>query len=152
MKISLETTIDKPRHRVVELLLNPKTLGMIEPNILSSDSVNGKDLGETGAEYLRIYSMPNGGKYQVLQTMVEVDKPNLIVTSYESEHYSALARSRFEPSGPGQTSWKLDVDMRFRALIPRLLPFLVKGSVQSQNIKNMATFKAFAESPQSQTL
>jgi uncharacterized protein YndB with AHSA1/START domain len=142
LKFRVETTIDLPRERVIELFDNPKHLPEWMPGLESCQQVKGKP-GRPGAQSKLIFDM-NGRKVEMVETIVSRHAPDLISGTYEASNVWNRVSNRFYDVGPSRTRWVAENELQFQGPM-RIVSLFMRGGFAKQSKKTMDSFKQFAE-------
>jgi uncharacterized protein YndB with AHSA1/START domain len=139
----LETEIDLPRDRVIELFDNPDNLKNWQPGLESFEHIEGEP-GQPGAKSRLHYKM---GKRELdlIETVVRRNLPDEFTGTYETKGVWNEVANRFEETSDGRTRWILENEFRFSTLMMKVMGKVMPGAFKKQTLQNMQQFKDFAE-------
>lgn len=142
MKITSEITIARPRARVIELITDPRNTPEWQPGIKRIELLSGIQ-DEVGARSRVIFEF-SGMQIEVVETVVQRQVPDLIVSSFEARGVKNTVVNRFYDMGAGQTRWVMDNTLQFGGAMA-LVGVFVRGVIAKQTTQSMERFKLFAE-------
>lgn len=145
MRFQLETEIDLPRERVVELFLDPQNLKRWQPELVSFEQISGGDPREVGAKNRQIHRMGRRDT-ELIETVTVHNSPDEFSATYEADGIWNLVENRFFDVGPRKTKWVLDFEFECTGIVIKLMTMFLPGMFKRQTFKFMERFKAFAES------
>jgi hypothetical protein len=142
MKYTVETEIDLPVSRVVELFDNPDNLKYWQPGLISFEHVSGTP-GQPGAISKLRYKM---GKREIemTETITVRDLPREYSGTYEAKGVFNISRNFFEPLSEKRTKYISENEFRFNGFM-KLIGMLMPGSFKRESMKYLVQFKEFAE-------
>ena len=143
MKYSVDVTIDLPRDRVVELMDDFENFPHWQEGFLGYEHQSGT-MGEVGAKTLLKYKM---GKREMdmIETIISRNFPDEFSATYEAKGVWNLNKNYFKEAGPNKTKWTMDTEFKFSGFM-KLIGKFMKGSFPKETLKQMNSFKKFAES------
>lgn len=143
MKYSITTTIDLPRHKVIELFDNPDNLPKWQPELQSFDHFSGEP-GKPGAKSKLKYKM---GKREVemIETITVRNLPEEFSGTYEAKGVLNIQKNYFKEVGENQTEWISETEFKLSGFM-KVMAWFMPGAFKKQSQKYLDQFKAFAES------
>jgi uncharacterized membrane protein len=142
MRITSKVIIDRPRQRVLELMMDPKYLSQWQPGVRSVELLNG-ERDQVGARS-RVVFDALGIRLAMTETILQRQPPELFAAVYEARGIRNTVENRFYADGPEQTRWVMSNALEFTGLLSAAAG-LVQDSVVKQTRESMARFKMFAE-------
>jgi hypothetical protein len=142
MKYTCEISIERPRARVLELIMDPDAFAQWQPGVRSFQLLSGQ-LGQVGARSRVVFEM-RGMRMEMTETIVQRRLPDSYTLMYESRGVKNLVENRFYEEGPARTRWEITNTFEISRLMAVATPFL-HDIVARQNQDAMERFKAFAE-------
>lgn len=143
MKYIVDLTIDLPRERVIELFDSSENMPKWQEGLQSFTHTEG-DPGQVGAKSELLYDM-NGRKVEMVETITHRELPDRFAGTYEAKGVWNAVDNRFEDLGDGRTRWVNHNEFRFTGFM-KLLGVFMKGAFPKETLKQMNSFKNFAES------
>ena len=143
MKYSVQTIINLPVDRVVELFDNPDNLPHWQPGLQSFEHLSGEP-GTPGAKSLLKYKM---GKREIemVETILTRNLPNEFSGTYEAKGVFNIVKNSFIPITENQTRLVTDCEFQFSSWSMKIFGWLMPGAFKKQSQKYSDQFKAFAE-------
>jgi uncharacterized protein YndB with AHSA1/START domain len=142
MKSTAEVIIDRPRERVLELIMDPANFAKWQPGIKAFQLLSGQQ-GQPGARAKVVIDM-HGVKLEMIETIVERKLPDVYTLRYEGKGVKNLVENRFYAEGPNRTRWTATSTLEF-SLVTAVASGFIRDMVVKQNHESMRQFKAFAE-------
>lgn len=142
MKYRVETTIDLPRDRVIELFDNPDNLVKWMPGLEKFETVSGEP-GKPGARSELVFDM-KGRKVEMIETILSRNLPDEFSGTYEARNVWNSVSNRFYEVAPNKTRWVAENEFKFEGPM-KVLSIFMKGGFTKQSQKSMVHFKEFAE-------
>lgn len=142
MKYHVETVIDVPRHRVVELFEDPefaKHWNTWHDNLDEVEQIAGEP-GTVGAT-----SRLTFGKVQMTETITAQDLPDLVVRTYETDKFHNVEENRFIELDGDSTRWRLDNEFRFYSFWMKVIGRLTPWAFKSETLRRVRRFKELVE-------
>jgi len=142
MKYLTEVTINLPREKVVELFDNPENMSKWQPGFVSMEPISG-DQGQAGAKSKLVYKM---GKrtIEMVETILKRDLPDEFSATYEAKGVWNQVNNYFIPIDENKTNWKLESTFECTGFM-KLMTTFMPGMFKKQTLKDMLSFKKFAE-------
>jgi uncharacterized protein YndB with AHSA1/START domain len=142
MKYKIETVIDLPRERVIDLFDNPDNLSQWQPTLRRFEPLSGTP-GQPGAKSRLVFD-ERGREIEMIETVEARDLPNEFTGVYELPGVWNRVSNRFFDEGE-KTRWVVETEFRFANPLMRMLSFLTAGGFRKQSLELMENFKRFAE-------
>ncbi len=142
MKYQVQTTIDLPRERVIELFDNSDNLFKWQAGLKNFEHVSGQP-GQPGAKSRLLYDM-GGRKVEMIETIEKRDLPDEFTGTYEASGVWNHVANRFYEMGADRTRWVIETEFKFSGFM-RILALFMRGSFPKQTRQMMSEFKTFAE-------
>jgi len=143
MKYTITINIERPRDQVVALFDNPDNLKHWQDGLISYEQLSSTP-HQPGAKMKLIYKM---GKREIemVETLVKYNLPEELVGTYEADSVHNYLRNTFEVAPNGTTNYTCYTEFKMKALMMRLMAFLMPGAFKKQTLKFMMQFKGFVE-------
>jgi uncharacterized protein YndB with AHSA1/START domain len=142
MKLTSEVVIDRPRERVLEMIMAPGNFAKWQPGVRKFELLSGQQ-GYPGAR-AKVLMETHGFKLEMIETIVERKMPEVYTLKYEGKGVKNLVENRFYEDGPGKTRWVMTNTLEF-SLATAFAAGFIKDTVVKQNQESMQRFKAWAE-------
>jgi len=143
MRYEMETIINLPRDRVIELFDSFENLKEWQEGLVSHEHLSGEP-GRPGAKTKLLYDMGKR-RVEMIETILTRDLPDEFSGTYDAKGVHNIVRNFFYDEGE-TTRWVLDSDFRFHGMM-RLMSLVMPGSMfKKQTRQTMEAFKKFAES------
>lgn len=142
MKSTFEITIDLPRQRVLDLIMDPANFPKWQPGVKTFKLLSGQQ-GQPGAK-AKVVIESHGFKIEMTETIVERRLPDLYALRYEGKGVKNTVENRFYEDGPGRTRWVMVNTLEVGLMMAVAGP-VINEVVTRQNHDSMKSFKAFAE-------
>jgi len=81
----------------------------------------------------------------MIETIVSRKFPDEFSAIYEAKGVWNLNKNFFKESGPGKTIWTMETEFKFSGFM-KLFGIFMKGAFPKETMKQMNSFKKFAES------
>lgn len=143
MKYQLETTINAPINKVIELFDSTENMKKWQPELVSFNHVSGTP-GKAGAVSKLVYKI---GKKNVemIETITVNNLPHEFSGIYEANNVKNPQMNFFEPTENGKTKWTVHSEFQCNGFM-RIMAALMPWAFKSQTKKFMNQFKQFVES------
>lgn len=142
MRYTLETIIDLPRARVIELFDSFDNLEKWQEGLISHEHLSGEP-GQPGAKTKLLYDM--GKRHlEMIETIITRDLPHEFSGAYDAKGVHNIVRNYFHDQGD-TTRWVLDSEFRFHGMMRLMSIFMPSSMFKKQTRQTMAAFKQFAE-------
>ena len=142
MKYTVETEINLPRDRVIELFDNPDNMFKWQEGLQSFEHVSGEP-GQPGAKSLLVYQMGKR-RIEMMETITARNLPDDFDGTYDAKGVHNVIKNRFVEVGPNKTRWVSENEFRFQGFM-KVIGLLFQSAFPKQSLKYMQDFKAFAE-------
>lgn len=142
MKYHVETVIEVPRHRVVELFEDPETARRWNTWHDDLDVIE-QIAGEPGT--VGATSRLTFGKVQMTETITAYELPERIVRTYETDKFYNVEENRFSELSDQRTLWRLDNEFRFYSFFMKVIGRLTPWAFKSETLRRVRRFKQLAE-------
>jgi hypothetical protein len=142
MKYKVEVTIDLPRERVIELFASPDNMHKWQPGLKSFENMEGEP-GQAGTKSRLKYDM-NGRIIDMVETITVRNLPAEFSGTYEARNVWNLVENRFYETEDGRTRWVSENEFRMGGFM-KLMAIFMKGAFPRESLKQMNSFKEFAE-------
>lgn len=142
MRYQLETTINLPRDRVIELFDSFENLKLWQEGLISHEHLSGEP-GQPGAKTRLLYDMGRR-RIEMTETIITRDLPDEFSGTYDAKGVHNIVRNYFHDQGE-TTRWVLDSDFRFHGLMRLMSLFMPSSMFKKQTRGTMDAFKRFAE-------
>ena len=143
MKYTVETTINLPRHKVIELFDNPDNLKHWMEGLISFEHLSGAP-GMVGAKSKLTFQMGKR-RMELIETITRRDLPDEFSGTYEANGVFNIQRNRFEIIDENRTRYISETEFKFKGFM-KILALLMPGAFKKQSMKYLLDFKKFAES------
>lgn len=143
MQYKLETTINLPRERVIELFDSFENLKEWQEGLVSYEPISGEP-GQPGAKTRLLYDMGRR-RMEMIETIITRNLPDEFSGTYDASGVHNIVRNYFYDEGD-TTRWVLDTEFQFRGFMRVMAFFMPSGNFRKQTGKTMEAFKRFAES------
>ncbi|MBK6878730.1 MAG: SRPBCC family protein [Ignavibacteria bacterium] len=142
MKYTVETEINLPIARVVELFDDPENLKHWQPGLLSFEPISGTP-GQPGAKSKLKYKM---GKrdIEMIETITVRNLPDEFSGTYEAKGVFNIVKNYFRPVSENKTKYINESEFQFNGFM-KLIGFLMPGAFRKESEKYLLQFKEFAE-------
>ncbi len=142
MKYTVDILIKLPRNRVIELFDNPDNMFKWQPGLKKLEPISGEP-GQSGSKSRLVYDM-NGRNLEMIETIIKHDLPEAFSATYDAKNVHNLVVNRFTEEGESLTRWSNENVFEFSGFM-KLVGFFMKGAFPKQTLKDMNSFKIFAE-------
>ena len=142
MRYTLETIIDLPRARVIELFDSFENLEKWQEGLISHEHLSGEP-GQPGAQTKLLYDMGKR-RLEMIETIITRDLPDEFSGAYDAKGVHNIVRNYFHDQGD-TTRWVLDSEFRFHGMMRLMSLFMPSSMLKKQTRQTMAAFKQFAE-------
>ena len=142
MKYTIETEINLPIARVVELFDDPENLKHWQPGLVSFEPISGTP-GQPGAKSRLKYKM---GKrdIEMIETITVRNLPEEFSGTYEAKGVFNVVKNYFKPVSEKKTNYINENEFQFKGFM-KLIGFLMPGAFRKESEKYLLQFKEFAE-------
>ncbi len=142
MKFTLETEINLPVAKVVELFDNPENLKHWQPGLISFEHISGTP-GQPGAKSRLKYKM---GKREIemIETITVRNLPDEFSGTYEANGVFNIVKNFFKPVTDNKTRYINENEFQFKGFM-KIIGFLMPGAFRKESEKYLNQFKEFAE-------
>lgn len=142
-KYTLETLLELPRDKVIELFTNPDNMASWQPRLLSFDLPNVAP-GHKGAIF-KLKHKIGGRVIEMTETLESESLPEELAFIYEAKCAWNRVVNRFLKNSPTQTKWVFETEFRCTGFL-RILALIMPRMFKNESQKDMQRFKEFAES------
>ena len=143
MKYTVETTINLPRQRVIELFDNPDNLKHWMEGLISFEHVSGMP-GQVGAKSKLTFQLGKR-RMELIETITKRDLPDEFSGTYEANGVFNIQSNRFIAVDDKTTKYISETEFQFKGFM-KILGLLMPGAFKKQSMKYLLDFKKFAES------
>jgi hypothetical protein len=142
MKYTIETEINLPIARVVELFDDPENLKHWQPGLVSFEPISGTP-GQPGAKSRLKYKM---GKrdIEMIETITVRNLPDEFSGTYEAKGVFNIVKNYFKPISESKTKYINENEFQFKGFM-KIIGFLMPGAFRKESEKYLLQFKEFAE-------
>lgn len=142
MKYTVETEINLPIARVVELFDDPENLKHWQPGLISFEPISGTP-GQPGAKSRLKYKM---GKrdIEMIETITVRNLPDEFSGTYEAKGVFNIVKNYFRAVSENKTKYISENEFQFKGFM-KLIGFLMPGAFRKESEKYLQQFKEFAE-------
>lgn len=142
MKFTLETEINLPVAKVVELFDDPENLKHWQPGLISFEHISGTP-GQPGAKSRLKYKM---GKREIemIETITVRNLPDEFSGTYEANGVFNIVKNFFRPVTDNKTRYINENEFQFKGFM-KIIGFLMPGAFRKESEKYLNQFKEFAE-------
>ena len=142
MRYQIETILNLPRDRVIELFDSFENLKEWQKGLISHEHLSGEP-GQTGAKTKLLYDM---GKRRVkmIETIITRKMPDEFSATYDASGVHNIVRNFFHDQGD-TTRWVLDSNFQFHGYMRIISLFMPSSIFKKQTRQSMESFKTFAE-------
>lgn len=142
MKYEVETTIEAPRQKVVELYQDPEMHKKWQKGLLGMKHISGSP-GSVGAKTELEYQMGKR-KVRMIETIIESRFPDFFSGTYEANKVWNQVDNHFTEMDANTTHWKVVTEFKLKGAM-KIMGALMPGAFKKQTRKFVQDFKAFAE-------
>jgi uncharacterized protein YndB with AHSA1/START domain len=142
MKLTSTIVVDRPRERVLELIMEPGAFSQWQPGVRSFELLGGQQ-GQVGARARVVFDM-HGMRMEMTETIVERRLPDLYALKYEARGVKNLVENRFYVQAADKTRWEITNVLEISRLMAVAAP-LLHELVTKQNAEAQRAFKEYAE-------
>ena len=142
MRYQLESSINLPRDRVIELFDSFENLKEWQEGLVSHEHLSGEP-GQPGAKTKLLYDMGKR-RLEMIETIITRNLPDEFSGTYDAKGVHNIVRNYFYDQGE-TTRWVLDSDFRFHGWMRLMSLFMPSSMFKKQTRKTMDAFKQFAE-------
>jgi carbon monoxide dehydrogenase subunit G len=143
MKYSIETEINKPREKVIEMFDNVDNLYKWMEGLEKFEHISGSP-GQPGAKSKLTFKMKNR-QIEMIETVTTRNLPKEFSGTYEAKGVYNEVKNYFYELPGGKTRYVTDQEFKFKGLM-KCIAFLAPGMFKKQSHKHLASFKKFVES------
>ena len=142
MKYTVETEIDLPLGKVIELFDNPDNLKYWMDGLVNFESISGIP-GQPGAKSRLIFRMGNRN-IEMTETITVKRLPEEFTGTYEANGVYNIVKNRFISIPGNKTLYITENYFEFKGFM-KIIAFIMPGSFKRQSLKYLQDFKRFAE-------
>lgn len=142
MKYTVETEIDLPLGKVIELFDNPDNLKYWMDGLVNFESISGIP-GQAGAKSRLIFRMGNRN-IEMTETITARRLPDEFTGTYEANGVYNIVKNRFISIQGNRTRYITENYFEFKGFM-KIIAFIMPGSFKRQSLKYLQDFKHFAE-------
>lgn len=142
MKYTLELDIEAPRSRVTALFDDPENWPKWQAGFVSAEVIAG-NARETGSQTRLVQKLATGNT-EIVETIESRNLPQEITCTYQAKGAWNRVANRFEEISPTRTRWVFETEFRCTGIL-KLLSTLAPGMFRKASLKEMNSFKLFAE-------
>ena len=142
MKYTMETEINLPVERVIELFDDPDNLKEWQPGLKSFEHISGTP-GQPGAKSKLLFQMGNR-EIEMIETITVRNLPDEFSGTYEAQGVFNIVKNKFIPVSENKTRYVTEQEFQFKGFM-KLIGWLMPGSFKKESQKYLENFKAFAE-------
>lgn len=146
MKYTVAVEIDRPLPEVVTLYDDPGNWPEWRDGFVSAEPLRGRP-GEEGS-ITKLVNRVGGRDTEMTETVERKNLPEEMTCVYQAPGYLFGAwnktTSRFSELDAGSTEWTFESEFRCTGLLS-VMAFVMPGMFRSATLKEMNSFKAFAE-------
>lgn len=144
MKYSLETQINVPLDRTIELFNNSENLKEWMMGLQKLEHLSG-ERGQVGAK-TKMYFDWGKRKTEMIETITVMNLPEEFSATFEMQGTLNIQKNSFEKVNETTTKWVSHSEFQFASLGMKFMGFLMPGAFKKQSQKYADSFKRFAES------
>lgn len=144
MKYTVETDINVPIDRVIELFDNEENLKKWMMGLESTEHLSGEK-GQVGAKTKMIFNWGKR-KSEMIETITSKDLPDDLSGTYEMNGTLNIQKNSFQKLNEHSTRWVSHAEFQFSGLGMKIMAALMPGLFKKQSRKFADSFKEFAES------
>lgn len=142
MKYTVETEINLPIARVIELFDEPENLKKWQPGLIKFEHISGTP-GQPGAKSRLVFKMGKG-EMEMIETVTVRNLPDEFSGTYEVKNVFNIVKNRFLPISENRTKYISESEFQFKGFM-KLIAFFMPGAFKKQSQKYLNLFKEFAE-------
>ena len=142
MKSSYEIIINRPRQRVLDLIMDPANFPKWQFGVKTFQLLSGQQ-GQPGAR-AKVVIETHSVKLEMTETIVARQLPDLYSLRYEGKGVKNFVENRFYEDGPDRTRWTMTNTLEVGLMMAVAGPF-INEIIGKQNHDSMKAFKNFAE-------
>ena len=142
MRYEIETILNLPRDRVIELFDSFENLKEWQEGLISHEHLSGEP-GQTGAKTQLLYNMGKR-RVEMIETIITRNMPDEFSATYDASGVHNIVRNYFHDQGD-TTRWVLDSDFHFHGYMRIMSIFMPSSVFKKQTRQTMESFKKFAE-------
>jgi len=143
MKYDTEIDISLSRDKVIELFDNPDNMQKWQEGFVSMEHLEG-DYGQAGAKSKLVFNM-NNRKLEMMETIVTRNLPDEFSAIFEAPNVWNLSENFFSEIDANTTKWLAKNEFKCGGMVG-VMAFFMPWMFKRQTLKNMQSFKRFAES------
>ena len=144
MHYVIETEINQPRDKVVELFDNPDNLAFWQPGFVSFTHESG-EAGTPGAKS-RIKYRHGNREFEMLETVTVRNLPEEFSGEFEVPGmFTVEIKNFFRELGPGKTMLRAEDTVKWTGWLMKIMSVIMGPCTKRESKKFMDNFKAFAE-------
>jgi len=143
MTYTLEVSIARPRANVFELFENPNHWLKWQDSLVRWEALEGTP-GHSGAR-AKLTHQFGRREIEMVETVESKHLPEEMTCIYTAPGAWNRVTHRFVEMGSHETRWIFDTEFRCTGVL-RLMAFLRPGMFRNASLKDMTSFKTFAES------
>lgn len=143
MKFNVETEINQPLEKVVELFDNPDNMKQWMQGLESFKHLEGIP-GQPGAKSRLTFKI---GKREMVmtETILIRNLPDEFSGSYDTNGVHSIVKNRFKKISDNKTLYITENEFQLRGFV-KIISLLMPGIFKKQSLKYLHDFKKFAES------
>ena len=143
MKYTIETTINLPVERIIELFDDRENLSEWQKGFVSFEHESG-EAGQVGAKSRLKYDM-NGRKIDMIETIIKRNLPDEFSGTYDADGVHNIIVNRFHAQSANITKWEVESEFVFSNMMMKIMGFVAPWLFKKQTKDFMQDFKNFAE-------
>ncbi len=143
MKYTCEIDISLSRARMIELFDDPNNLQKWLIGLERFSHISGEK-GYPGAKSEFVVKAGNR-RVEMIETIEKRDLPSEFTAVYAAKGVWNRTENFFKVNGDGTTRWTQTNEFRCDGLMMKLMMKLMPGAFRKETMKQMESFKAFAE-------
>ncbi len=142
MKFTVETDINQPIDKVIELFDNADNMSKWMEGLQSFEHISGTP-GQPGAQSKLKFKMGNR-EVEMTETVTVRNFPDEFSGIYEAQGVNNIVKNKFVKISEDRTRYITENEFQFKGFM-KILGFLMPGAFKKQSIKYLNDFKTFAE-------
>jgi len=142
MKYTVETEINLPVEKVIELFDNPDNLKFWMEGLQSFEHLSGT-AGQPGAKSRLKFKM-GSREIEMIETITVRNLPYEFSGTYEAKGVFNIVKNHFIPVSDHKTKYVSEQEFKFSGIM-KLFAWIMPGAFKKQSKKFLEDFKRFAE-------
>lgn len=143
MKFTLVLPIAKSRVEVWKAFDNPDNMKIWQPALIKFENISGTP-GQPGAVTKLTYS-ESKREFFLTEKVTYRAEPDRFDGVYENDFADNSINNTFIATSDNETLWKMDVELKFKTLLMKIVGAFMKKNFVTRTEKDMVRFKELVE-------